>query len=231
MNWQTIIAQLKEHVKLVIGIGLILILGVFFYLKSTTNDAGEALVLPNQAVAPAKSEQPATKESSDSQKSEGNQEIMVDIKGAVRNPAVYKVASHARINDVIVLAGGLTDQADRKSINLAQKVTDEMIIYVASVGENVTVVPSSALSSATDTTATGPGDATATTAASSDKVNLNTADLAQLQTLSGVGAKRAQDIIDYREQNGPFKTPEDLGNVSGFGEKTIEKLKESITVD
>ena len=231
MNWQTIIAQLKEHIKVVIGIGLVLILGVFFYLKSTTNDAGEALVLPNQSVATPKSGQQTAKQPSDSQKSETNQEIMVDIKGAVKNPAVYSVAKDARVNEVIILAGGLTDQADRKSINLAQKVTDEMIIYVASSGENITVVPSSAPSSPTDTTATGPGNATSETSAISDKVNLNTADLAQLQTLNGVGAKRAQDIIDYREQNGPFKTPEDLGNVSGFGEKTIEKLKESITVD
>ena len=224
MNWKTVIEKLKEHLKIWVAVGLILVLVVFFGLRSMTNDADDGVVLPDKIAAIPKSEQSDPKQSSESQKSEANQQIMVDIKGAVKNPAVYQVSNHARINDVIILAGGLTDQADRKSINLAQKVTDEMMIYVASKDENVTALPAPVAEKST----TGQGTATT---ASSDKVNINTADLTQLQTLSGVGAKRAQDIIDYREQNGPFKTPEDLGNVSGFGEKTIEKLKESITVD
>ncbi|WP_460054540.1 helix-hairpin-helix domain-containing protein [Pseudolactococcus yaeyamensis] len=221
-----IIEQVKEHLKLVIGIGLVLILIVFFGVRSITNDTGDALVLPEQSVTTLKSEQPTVKQSNESQKSETSKQIMVDIKGAVKKPAVYKIDSNARVNDVVTLAGGLTDQADGKSINLAQKVTDEMIIYVANIGENVRVVPSSVAT--TEKNATGQE---AATPASSDKVNINTAEHAQLQTLNGVGAKRAQDIIDYREQNGPFKTPEDLGKVSGFGEKMIEKLKASISVD
>ncbi|GHU41875.1 competence protein [Bacilli bacterium] len=224
MDWKMMVKQVKEHFKIVIGIGLVLILIIYFGLRSLTHDASDALVLPEQSVTTPKSEQPTAKQSNESQISEASKQILVDIKGAVKNPGVYKVASHARVNDVVVLAGGLTPQADGKSINLAQKVTDEMIIYVASVGENVTALPSSA----PDKASTGQSGATT---APSDKVNINTADLTELQTLSGVGAKRAQDIIDYREQNGPFKTPEDLGKVSGFGEKTIEKLKESITVD
>jgi competence protein ComEA len=99
-----------------------------------------------------------------------------------------------------------------------------MIIYVASIGENITVIPSATA----DKTTNEQGKSVT---AASDKVNINTADMTQLQSLTGIGAKKAQDIIDYREQNGPFKTPEDLANVSGFGEKTIEKLRENITVD
>ncbi|MBW9331196.1 ComEA family DNA-binding protein [Lactococcus raffinolactis] len=182
-----------------------------------TKDTDDALAVSSQSSIAAKTDQSADKQTPDKQKSETSKDIMVDIKGAVKKPAVYKVSSHARVNDVVALAGGLTDQADIKSINLAQKVTDEMTIYVASIGEDVT---------ASEVIQAEQGEATTT-----DKVNINTADLAKLQTLRGVGAKRAQDIIDYREQNGPFKTPEDLGNVKGFGEKTIEKLKESITVD
>ena len=217
MNWKMLLEQLKENLKLVIGVGLVFILVAFFYLRPMTKDTDDALAVSSQSSIAAKTDQSTDKQTKKKQKSETSKDIIVDIKGAVKKPAVYKVSSHARVNDVVALAGGLTDQADIKSINLAQKVTDEMTIYAASIGEDVT---------ASEVKQAEQGDATTT-----DKVNINTADLAKLQTLRGVGAKRAQDIIDYREQNGPFKTPEDLGNVKGFGEKTIEKLKESITVD
>jgi competence protein ComEA len=127
------------------------------------------------------------------------------------------VPTGARVNDVITLAGGMLEMADTKSVNLAQKLTDEMVVYVATKEENLSVI--------------SPATTDSQLSANAEKVNINTADLAQLQTLSGIGAKKAQDIIDYRETNGLFKTISDLGNVSGFGEKTIEKLQDSITVD
>lgn len=66
---------------------------------------------------------------------------------------------------------------------------------------------------------------------SKGKINLNKADLSSLQTISGVGAKRAQDILDYRDSQGGFKTIDDLKNVSGIGEKTLEKLRQDVTID
>lgn len=148
--------------------------------------------------------------------------IIVDLKGAVKKPAVYTLKQDSRVNDLLLLTGGVTDQADIKSINLAQKLTDEMVVYVASIGEDksVEIVGTKA-----------HDDVDSATAQATDKININTADLAQLQKLSGVGLKKAQDIIDYREQNGKFNQPEDLGNVSGFGEKSLEKLKGSVAVD
>ena len=217
MYMKMIIEQVKEHFKLVLGVALVLILVVFFYLRNTRNDIEGTVVLTDKSAMTPKVEKSTVKQSSESQKSETKQHIMVDIKGAVKKPAVYQVDSHARVGDVIALAGGMTSQADNKSVNLAQKVTDEMIIYVASIGENITVIPSATA----DKTTNEQGKSVT---AASDKVNINTADMTQLQSLTGIGAKKAQDIIDYREQNGPFKTPEDLANVSGFGEKTIEKL-------
>ena len=224
MYVKMIIEQVKEHFKLVLGVALVLILVVFFYLRNTRNDIEGTVVLTDKSAMTPKVEKSTVKQSSESQKSETKQHIMVDIKGAVKKPAVYQVDSHARVGDVIALAGGMTSQADSKSVNLAQKVTDEMIIYVASIGENITVIPS-------DTADKTTNEQGKSVTAASDKVNINTADMTQLQSLTGIGAKKAQDIIDYREQNGPFKTPEDLANVSGFGEKTIEKLRENITVD
>lgn len=149
--------------------------------------------------------------------------ITVDIKGAVKKPGVYELPSDSRVNDAILLAGGVTAEADRQSVNFAQKLNDEAVVYVASQGENISVVAANKAVAST-AEAVGAGD-------SSDKVNLNTATLADLQTISGIGQKRAQDILDYRDGNGGFKSVDDLSNVSGIGEKTLEKLREEVTVD
>lgn len=118
MHMKMIIAQLKEHLKLVIGVSIVLILVVFFWLKSTTNRIEDTLILSDKISVPEQNAQPNSKKLIESQKSEINKQIMVDIKGAVKKPAVYKVNSNARVNDIITLAGGMTSQADGKSINL-----------------------------------------------------------------------------------------------------------------
>lgn len=114
MNWKMLLERLKENLKLVIGVGLVFILVVFFYLRPMTKDTDDALVVSSQSSIAAKTDQSADKQTPDKQKSETSKDIMVDIKGAVKKPAVYKVSSHARVNDVVALAGGLTDQADIK---------------------------------------------------------------------------------------------------------------------
>lgn len=144
--------------------------------------------------------------------------IMVDVKGAVQQAGLYELAADSRVADAIELAGGLTEQADPKSINLAQKLVDEAVIYVATEDEAISVVAPTVPSTVSEKEQGG-------------LVNLNTADAAQLQTISGIGAKRAQDIIAYREANGPFKTVDDLNQVSGIGDKTLENLRSYVTVD
>ena len=156
--------------------------------------------------------------------SEESEFLTVDVKGAVKNPGIYQLKKTSRINDAIQKAGGLTTDADSKSINLAQKLTDEAVVYVATMGENAASVSSN----------TGQSSTSGTSEVASqkgNKVNLNTADLSELQTISGIGQKRAQDILDYREANGKFNSVDDLKNVSGVGAKTLEKLKEYVTVD
>lgn len=150
--------------------------------------------------------------------------IVVDVKGAVQKEGVYTLKEGSRVSDAIVKAGGLSQDADKKSINLAQKVTDEAVIYVAKTDENISVVNQAS----TNTAANG----SATPASSqSDKINLNTASLEDLKKMSGIGDKRAQDILDYRDSQGGFKSVDELTNVSGIGEKTLEKLKNDVTVD
>lgn len=151
----------------------------------------------------------------------------VDIKGAVKTPKVVPVSSGMRVHDVIEMAGGLTAEADQSQVNLAQLVTDQMVVYVPKVGEEINPSTKTLVMDSQMTESNIDNQETA----QSELVNINTADATALQTLSGIGEKRATDIIAYREANGPFSRIEDLEQVSGIGEKTLEKLKPFITVN
>ena len=144
--------------------------------------------------------------------------IYVDIKGAVKVPGIYQLKNQQRIWDALALAGGVSEEADTTQVNYAQKVKDQMIIYVPKKGESVPqsleTLQESALAQQNQ----------------EGKINLNTATEAELQTISGIGAKKAQEIIRFRDEQGPFKTVEELKNVPGIGEKTVERLKDMLTV-
>ncbi|MDU2724795.1 MAG: helix-hairpin-helix domain-containing protein [Enterococcus faecalis] len=144
--------------------------------------------------------------------------IYVDIKGAVKVPGIYQLKNQQRIWDALALAGGVSEEADTTQVNYAQKVKDQMIIYVPKKGEPVPQSLETLQESA-------PAQQN-----QEEKINLNTATEAELQTISGIGAKKAQEIIRFRDEQGPFKTVEELKNVPGIGEKTVERLKDMLTV-
>ena len=165
----------------------------------------------------------------------------IDIKGFVKKPGVYEVTADNIVNDCIKLAGGLLKNADTTTINLSKKVSSEMVIYIPKKEE--------VIKTTTNTTVTKdqeiPNDAVASdnnksnSSISKDNnpqtpnrplVNINTATIQELTTLSGIGEAKAQDIIDYRTLNGNFKTIEDIKNVSGIGEALYAKIKDYITV-
>ena len=159
-----------------------------------------------------------------------NETWYVDIKGAIKVPQVVPVTPGMRVHDVVEMAGGVTGEADQSQVNLAQLVTDQMVIYVPKVGEEVS--PSTeALVADSKVTESAVSESSGDGTSGGDLVNINTADTTMLQTLSGIGEKRAADIINYRETNGLFETVDDLDQVSGIGEKTMEKLRPLITVN
>ena len=159
-----------------------------------------------------------------------NETWYVDIKGAIKVPQVVPVTPGMRVHDVVEMAGGVTGEADQSRVNLAQLVTDQMVIYVPKVGEEVS--PSTeALVADSKVTESAVSESSGDGTSDGDLVNINTADTTMLQTLSGIGEKRAADIINYRETNGLFETVDDLDQVSGIGEKTMEKLRPLITVN
>ncbi|MDQ0269523.1 helix-hairpin-helix domain-containing protein [Cytobacillus purgationiresistens] len=141
--------------------------------------------------------------------------LIVDVKGAVEKPGVYEANPNDRVIDIIQKAGGLMDEADETQVNFAMRVEDEMVLYIPTRGETSDMV-SEALGGSQS-----KGE---------DKVNLNTASSAELETLSGVGPAKAAAIIEHRETNGPYKDIEDLKKISGIGDKTFEKLKDQIKV-
>lgn len=219
--------KILEHKTVASVLGTVLVMLVMFFawssMESHKAEVQNDLPALSTSFSTSSGETSQPKAAKSVSKSESDK-IFVDIKGAVRKEGVYELTSGSRVTDVVKLAGGFTDDADKKSVNLAEKVADEAVIYVARVGEEIT--PASTPSQAKNTAASG-----AQQDADSAQINLNTATLEELQTISGIGAKRAQDIIDYRDNNGGFSSVDDLKNVSGIGEKTLEKLKAEVTVD
>ncbi len=143
--------------------------------------------------------------------------IFVEVKGAVKKPGVYTFQSDARVEEAIRKAGGFTSKADTIEINQAAKLEDSMMIYVRKQGEAERQTQTAGASAPSDNE-------------KSQSVNVNQADATELQTINGIGPAKAEAIITYREEHGEFQQIEDLRNISGFGEKTIERLKNELTV-
>ena len=215
---ETIIEKIKEYKIIVICAVLGLALGGFFLLKPTSQKPVTETNLQAEVSAVSK-DSSSEKEVKKEEKEESPEQdlITVDVKGAVKSPGIYDLPVGSRVHDAVQKAGGLTEEADSKSLNLAQKVSDEALVYVPTKGEEA----------ASQQAASGTSPSTS----KEKKVNLNKASLEELKQVKGLGGKRAQDIIDHREANGKFKSVDELKKVSGIGAKTIEKLKDYVTVD
>ncbi|GAJ99079.1 helix-hairpin-helix domain-containing protein [Geomicrobium sp. JCM 19055] len=142
--------------------------------------------------------------------------LFVDVKGEVRKPGVYELQHDDRIVDAIYIAGGLSENGSDLAINYAQKLVDEMVIYVPHIDD--------------DLEQGEIWEANVGQAEESTRVNLNQSNELELQTLPGIGPSKAAAIISYREENGPFQTIEELTNVPGFGSKTFTNLELLIEV-
>jgi competence protein ComEA len=156
--------------------------------------------------------------------------VSVYITGAVHRPGVYTAKPTQRIGDVIDMAGP-KDDADLTRLNLASHVADEMMIYVPKVGQE-SVDASQGIPSNTAQNAGGVVIGSSEFAGNSKNslININTADEKQLDALPGIGPTLAARIVEYRQANGPFKTIEEVKNVSGIGEKRFADIKDLITV-
>lgn len=155
--------------------------------------------------------------------------LVVDVKGAVIHPGVYRLQTGDRVGDAIAEAGGFAQKADQDQINMALKVQDEMAIFVPKKGQKTRPQLGNGTQSNTSETATEGAASDSGSAAA--QININEADAAGLQNLPGIGPAKAQAIIQYRTAHGPFKRVDDLNNVSGIGDKTLERIKPQATVN
>lgn len=210
---------MKRTLLILIMISVILGSVIFIIYKNNQNDKEEVVEIFKEDTK----EQDKKEEENTSIK-----KITVDIKGMVNNPGVYEVDSDSRVNDVIALAGGLKEGADTSNINLAKIVSDEMTIIVYSTEEVLEkfkqeVCICNCPYIANDACIGEDSD-------DNNLININTASIEELTTLTGIGDVKAEAIIKYRNEVGKFKTKEEILNVDGIGESLFEKIKDDITV-
>lgn len=143
-----------------------------------------------------------------------DEKIVIHIAGCIENEGVYEIKKGSRISDAVEIAGGLTSDANIKSINLAQKLNDGQKIYIPNINEDVNEVDNNEID----------------LFGYNELVNINNATQTELETLPGIGPSTASKIIEYRKENGDFESIEEIKDVSGIGESKYENIKDKICV-
>lgn len=172
--------------------------------------------------------------------------VFVDIKGAIANPGVYELEQNKKVIDVVNLAGGFLENANTQTINLAKKVTNEMVIIIYTNEEIKLAMTEEKTAKVIDNTCVCPvlkndacinkNETKKDTTTSNEQetitepININTASASDFDKLPGIGASKAEAIVQYREKNGPFEKIEDLKEISGIGDALFEKIKDYITI-
>lgn len=208
----------KEQIGiLVIALSIIIVLG-FQFIRGSFFKQNQDIGLINDIIDEDNVENSSEIEEGIKVEEDANQIIMVHISGEVYNPGLIKLLAGDRVVDAVELAGGLKKEADLDRINLAKKLEDEEKIYIPKIGEEINtseIIASTETLSVNDKT--------------TNKTNINTCSISELENLPGIGQVTAGRIVEYRKSNS-FKTIEDLKNVSGIGDKKFEGLKDLITV-
>lgn len=170
---------------------------------------------------------------SSEEESSNIEKIVVEIKGEVKNPNVYVLENGSRIYELIEKSGGPTEEADLSNINRALYLSDGQCVVVRNINDvqDETEDLEEALNdeNSKNVSNNSPKEKISSSDESST-ININTASKETLMTLNGIGESKAQAIIDYREEIGGFKSVDEITNISGIGEKTLEKIKDKISI-
>lgn len=238
MDWEKVknfIAQYKLY--FVVGLVLLVLIIVIWTRKETQkdelidfNEDKSAAYANKESLDNDENDKEQVKAAAKKQVIDKPQNVTCDISGAVKNQGVYTLKKGARLNELITAAGGLKTNAQIKNVNRALILNDQDKIRIPYKGEKITkkaIVESYSSDSVEPNSAEVASD---TSVAENNKVNINTADAAQLQKLNGIGEKKAQQIISYRQKNGQFKAVDELKQVSGIGDKTFAGLKDQLEI-
>ena len=210
------ILDLKQK-KIILIIVLIIVLIIYYYFS--TKDSTDEIDSQNLEIT-----------NTENIEEKEEEKIVVHITGAVNKEGIVELETGARIADAIEKAGGSKENADIKNINLATILEDGMKIHIPTIEETNTNKDKTTENNENSQTITETIDNASDTKKTQGKVNINTANIEELDTLPGIGPSTASKIISYRQENGKFKNIEELKEVSGIGEAKYEKIKDLITI-
>lgn len=196
-----------------IFLSIILIFNVSCTSKKRTDISTEKVKTTEEIISKEKNSNSIT--SNEKSVTEQETYIVCEIKGLVNKPGVYKLKRDSRVKELIEASGGVTSTGTTDNINLAKKLNDGEVVVVQD--KNTTVPLATGSTTVKDT--------------KTNKININTASKEELESIPGIGKVTAENIINYREKNGPFKKVEDIKNVDRIGEKTFIKIEEFIKIE
>ena len=200
----------NNYLYIIIGVGIIIVIACYFFINFKSEDEvsfDEGLILEESI-------------NINEEMNEKTEKMKIHITGEVNNEGIVELEEGARIDDAIKIAGGITGLADLSKVNLAYELSDGQKIYIPSKNEEIEeYVESEAGENVLEESEVSQG-----------KININIADSSALQAINGVGESLANKIIAYREENGKFKSVDELKNVSGIGDKKFEDIKDKVVV-
>ena len=190
------------------SLGLVVIIGTLLFLVFWKTNQSVERTPTTMNVQEKEIEKKGKPKISDTK--EQKRTIIIDVKGAVSKEGVYEMKEGDRVKDAVQKAGGFLSEVDMKKVNLAQIVQDQMLLYIPSKNESE--------------------QGMFTSSKEDGKIRINTAAKEQLEKITGIGSRKAESILKYREEHGPFQKIEDLLEIDGIGTKSLEKIKDQIII-
>lgn len=210
----------KTKILLIILIAIMAI-GISYYAYQNEKESQNIIEQQNLEIEENKQEE----------SSKETKKIIVHVSGAVQNEGVIELEENSRIADAIEKAGGFREDAYTKDVNLAYKLEDGMKIYIPTIEEKENEKTKVIVESNIETENNNSSYSNASDGKNTNsKVNINTASKEELDTLPGIGPSTAEKIINYRKENGKFKSIEGIKDVSGIGDSKYENIKDMIEI-
>jgi len=221
----------KNKIIIILGVLIIISLGIYFVYSKTDETQFFSY---EDGIENTKDENNKSENNELNNKNEEKNKIVIDICGSIANEGILELDENSRISDAIEKAGGLKEGADLSQINLAFILSDGMKVYIPNIKDkesdnknedktNIYITKESGVNTIVGTSENN-------NQISNMKININTADINELDKLPGIGDSTAQKIIDYRNENGNYNAIEDVKNVKGIGDSKFDKIKEFIIV-
>lgn len=218
--------QIDNKKKIIISIILIVLIIIFFMIYMITSNTNDEISLESLTVGENTAEN-NTVEMLETEAEGETEKIVIHIIGEVNKEGIVYLEAGSRIVDAIKEAGGATKEADLSQINLAYELQDGQKIYIPNKNEKISEYITR---SSGNNVIIEENNSSVQTEGKENKVNINTANVNELDSLPGIGPSLAQRIIEYREENGNFKSIEELQNIKGIGESKYSDIKDKVTI-